>query len=226
MMEAFGTKITGEVVVINKPPKTAKDTQLGKQYFSVKGTFASKEPTFAGYEERVIIEGEYDFKEFQHLQPGCAIKVSGWYTRPLMHDGYGLLVVEDIRPCALPEPSIEDDFNNRVDNPYMHWRNQNILNWMQINDVINQYLCRYPQHFELEQGSQGEPWLQLSALIRELNRPEDDLLGQRFVAPQGLVDSCIGQTVREHFFDFVKSLGKDLVTARAKPDLRSVDPEP
>jgi hypothetical protein len=226
MMDAFGTKISGEVVVINKPPKTAKDTQLGKQYFSVKGTFTSKEPTFAGYEERVIIEGEYDFKKFQHLQPGCAIKVSGWYTRPMMHDGYGLLVVEEIRPCALPEPGAENDNTIVEDNAYMHWRNQSLQGWMQINSIIDQYLCRYPQHFELEQGAQGEPWVQLSGLIRELNRPEDDLLGQRFVAPQGLVDSCVGQTVREHFFDFVRSLGKELVINRPKPNLQSVDPAP
>ena len=213
------TRIVGERIVIKKFPKVTGD----KKHFSVKGTFVDKKVTYAGWDERTIIEGEYDLKVSQILQPGLAIKATGYYIHPLMPDGYGLLTIESIEPCELPCADEHNQSGAQSDNPYLAWRNRQLVD---INRAVDKFLSKYPEHFAQNQVR----WLELSEKLSELNSFQPSARFEAYIAPPGLVEALVDQPVAKQFSDFLLELGEEVVTARPKPKLQAVsldiDPEP
>lgn len=213
------TRIVGERIVINKFPKVTLD----KKHFSVKGTFVDKKVTYAGWDERTIIEGEYDLKVSQLLQPGLAIKATGYYIQPLMPDGYGLLTIESIEPCERPRAEEYNQSGAHSDNPYLAWRNRQLVD---INRAVDKFLSKYPEHFAQNQAR----WLELSEKLGELNSFQPSARFEAYIAPPGLVEALVGQPVAKQFSDFLLDLGEEVVTNRPKPKLQTVsldiDPEP
>ncbi|MDT8925370.1 hypothetical protein RBE51_21475 [Pseudomonas taiwanensis] len=213
------TRIVGERIVINKFPKVTGD----KKHFSVKGTFVDKKVTYAGWDERTIIEGEYDLKISQLLQPGLAIKATGYYILPLMPDGYGLLTIESIEPCERPRSEEHNQSGAQSDNPYLDWRNQQLVD---INRAVDKFLSKHPEYFAQNQAR----WLELSEKLNDLNSFQPSARFEAYIAPPGLLEALVGQPVAKQFSTFLLELGEDVVTDRPKPKLHSVtldkSPEP
>lgn len=213
-----------EIVTIESEPKVSSDLKT----FTVKGVFPTKTPKWAGYQETVKIEGSYDLSIFQHLQPGSTIKVSGYYTPPHFKDSRGLLLATSIKPAIAPEQTMGDRLQ-AFDcmpsfNPYMVWRDSNLIDWMRIDRVVDEFLCKFPEHFELDSTSQpGQPWVELSKSLSAANKTYLANPERIWVAPQGLVDAAVGETVREALFEFAGSIGMNVIKVRPRPELQPVE---
>lgn len=209
------TRIVGERMIINKYPRVTRD----KKHFSAKGTFVDKRVTYAGWDERALIEGDYDLKVSQLLQPGLAVKATGYYIPPMMPDGYGLLTIESLEPCELPDPEEPSLSCAQSDNPYLSWRNWQLV---AINSAVDKFLSKYPEHFPQNHAR----WLELSQKLDELNPFQPSTMFKDYVAPPGLLEALVGKSAAQQFSAFLMELGENVVKSRPKPRLHSVSLEP
>jgi hypothetical protein len=215
--------LADEIITIESKPKVSRDMK----HFTVKGSFESKTPTWAGYREQVKIEGEYDLATYQHLKAGGTIKVSGLYTPPFFKDSRGLLLATSITPASAPGRTMDDElmaFNHMpAFNQYLAWRDTDLVAWMHMDKVIDDFLCKYPEHFKLDAESEaGQPWVELSKGLREANTAVPISPAKIWIAPQELVDAAVGETVRKALFQFAESIGIEIVKTRPRPKLESV----
>jgi hypothetical protein len=94
---------------------------------------------------------------------------------------------------------------------------------MNMDKVIDDFLCKYPEHFKLDASSEaGQPWVELSKGLRAANKSAPISPEKIWIAPQELVDAAVGEVVRKALFDFAKSIGIKIVNTRPKPKLESV----
>jgi hypothetical protein len=217
-------ELTDEIITIESNPKVSRDMK----HFTVKGSFESKTPTWAGYREQVKIEGEYDLVTYQHLKAGGTIKVSGLYTPPFFKDSRGLLLATSITPASAPDRTMDDElmaFNHiPAFNQYLAWRDTDLVAWMHMDKIIDDFLCKYPEHFELDAESEaGQPWVELSKGLRAANKAVPISTAKIWIAPQELVDAAVGETVRKALFQFAESIGIEIVKTRPRAKLESVD---